>query len=157
MTLLSGARLYAAMATLAPATLAAPSAVNFGSILAIANHLVLADRLWLNRFTGQGAPVPTVDAVIHLPGRGVVLIERLNEPYGWALPGGFVDYGESAEAAARSRAACSRSAPVQRDSRGTGPAYAGGRPGSPAISCRFTGISTNTGPGSPLVATRTAS
>ena len=45
-------------------------------------------------------PVPTVDTVIHLPGRGVVLIERLNEPFGWALPGGFVDYGESAEAAA---------------------------------------------------------
>ncbi|WP_029457872.1 DinB family protein [Solidesulfovibrio alcoholivorans] len=59
----ANARLYAAMAALAPETLAAPSAVNFGSILAIANHLVLADRLWLNRFTGQGAPVPTVDAV----------------------------------------------------------------------------------------------
>ena len=45
-------------------------------------------------------PVPTVDALIHLPGRGVVLVERLNEPYGWALPGGFVDYGEPAELAA---------------------------------------------------------
>jgi 8-oxo-dGTP diphosphatase len=45
-------------------------------------------------------PVPTVDALIHLPGRGVVLVERLNEPHGWALPGGFVDYGEAAEAAA---------------------------------------------------------
>jgi 8-oxo-dGTP diphosphatase len=28
------------------------------------------------------------------------LIERRNEPFGWALPGGFVDYGESLEAAA---------------------------------------------------------
>lgn len=45
-------------------------------------------------------PVPTVDTVIHFPGRGVVLIKRQNEPFGWALPGGFVDYGESAEAAA---------------------------------------------------------
>ena len=45
-------------------------------------------------------PVPTVDAVIHIPGRGVVLIRRKNEPYGWALPGGFVDYGESVETAA---------------------------------------------------------
>ena len=45
-------------------------------------------------------PVPTVDALIHIPGRGVVLVERLNEPYGWALPGGFVDYGEPAELAA---------------------------------------------------------
>ena len=32
--------------------------------------------------------------------RGVVLIKRKNPPYGWALPGGFVDYGESLEAAA---------------------------------------------------------
>ncbi len=45
-------------------------------------------------------PVPTVDALIHIPGRGVVLIERKNEPLGWALPGGFVDYGESVECAA---------------------------------------------------------
>ena len=45
-------------------------------------------------------PVPTVDALIHIPGRGVVLVERLNEPHGWALPGGFVDYGEPAELAA---------------------------------------------------------
>lgn len=45
-------------------------------------------------------PVPTVDVVIFDPGRGVVLIERANPPHGWALPGGFVDYGESLEAAA---------------------------------------------------------
>lgn len=45
-------------------------------------------------------PLPTVDVVIHDPARGVVLIYRANEPYGWALPGGFVDYGESCEAAA---------------------------------------------------------
>jgi 8-oxo-dGTP diphosphatase len=45
-------------------------------------------------------PVPTVDALIHIPGRGVVLVKRLNEPFGWALPGGFVDYGEPAETAA---------------------------------------------------------
>ncbi len=45
-------------------------------------------------------PTPTVDALIHIPGRGVALIERKNEPHGWALPGGFVDYGESVEAAA---------------------------------------------------------
>jgi 8-oxo-dGTP diphosphatase len=28
------------------------------------------------------------------------LIERKNPPHGWALPGGFVDYGESVETAA---------------------------------------------------------
>jgi 8-oxo-dGTP diphosphatase len=35
-----------------------------------------------------------------MPGGGIVLIERKNEPHGWALPGGFIDYGESAEHAA---------------------------------------------------------
>ncbi|MBZ2172842.1 NUDIX domain-containing protein [Nitratidesulfovibrio sp. SRB-5] len=45
-------------------------------------------------------PAPTVDILIHEPGRGIVLIRRRNEPPGWALPGGFIDYGESAEAAA---------------------------------------------------------
>lgn len=45
-------------------------------------------------------PLPTVDVLIHQPGRGVVLVERKNPPPGWALPGGFVDYGETCEAAA---------------------------------------------------------
>jgi len=45
-------------------------------------------------------PFPTVDLIIELEGRGIVLIQRKNPPYGWALPGGFVDYGESLEAAA---------------------------------------------------------
>ncbi|MGW8161623.1 MAG: NUDIX domain-containing protein [Desulfobulbales bacterium] len=44
-------------------------------------------------------PVPTVDVIIEFGG-GVVLIERKNPPLGWALPGGFVDYGESYEQAA---------------------------------------------------------
>ncbi|MCC6502272.1 MAG: NUDIX hydrolase [Deltaproteobacteria bacterium] len=44
-------------------------------------------------------PSPTVDIIIEL-GSGVVLIERKNEPFGWAIPGGFVDYGESLEDAA---------------------------------------------------------
>ena len=44
-------------------------------------------------------PVPTVDIIIEV-GAAIVLIKRKNPPYGWALPGGFVDYGESYEAAA---------------------------------------------------------
>ena len=49
--------------------------------------------------TAHRNPVPTVDIIIEM-NEGVVLIERKNPPYGWALPGGFVDYGESVEAAA---------------------------------------------------------
>ena len=45
-------------------------------------------------------PVPTVDIVIRMPAGGIVLIERSNPPHGWALPGGFVDYGETLESAA---------------------------------------------------------
>jgi len=45
-------------------------------------------------------PYPTVDVVVEVDG-GIVLIERENEPEGWALPGGFVDYGERVEDGAR--------------------------------------------------------
>jgi ADP-ribose pyrophosphatase YjhB (NUDIX family) len=57
-------------------------------------------------------PFPAVDIIIelgsgHKPGqvnevseKRIVLIKRKKQPFGWALPGGFVDYGESLEAAA---------------------------------------------------------
>ena len=45
-------------------------------------------------------PFPTVDIIIVMETGGIVLIKRKNPPFGWALPGGFVDYGESLEAAA---------------------------------------------------------
>ncbi len=44
-------------------------------------------------------PIPTVDVIIELEG-GIVLIKRKNPPPGWALPGGFIEYNESAEDAA---------------------------------------------------------
>jgi len=55
-------------------------------------HCLKAIELYKN-------PVPTVDIIIEV-GTKIVLIKRKNPPYGWALPGGFVDYGESYETAA---------------------------------------------------------
>ena len=52
-------------------------------------------------------PLLTVDIIIEMcdrPGRPIVLIERRHPPHGWALPGGFVDVGETLEAAARREA-----------------------------------------------------
>jgi 8-oxo-dGTP diphosphatase len=46
-----------------------------------------------------------VDVIIEWEGSSVVLIERRNAPHGWALPGGFVEYGETLEAAAIREAA----------------------------------------------------
>ena len=52
-------------------------------------------------------PALTVDAVITDPAHGVVLIRRRNAPFAgcWALPGGFVDPGETCEAACAREAA----------------------------------------------------
>jgi 8-oxo-dGTP diphosphatase len=48
-------------------------------------------------------PLATTDVIIE-NGGGIVLVRRRNPPLGWALPGGFVDIGESVAAAARREA-----------------------------------------------------
>ncbi len=52
-----------------------------------------------NEIESHRNPTPTVDVIIEIRDQ-IVLIERKNPPFGWALPGGFVDYGESFETAA---------------------------------------------------------
>jgi O-acetyl-ADP-ribose deacetylase (regulator of RNase III)/ADP-ribose pyrophosphatase YjhB (NUDIX family) len=57
---------------------------------------------YLEYVTGklQAGPFTTVDAIIEIDD-GIVIIKRTNPPFGWALPGGFVDYAESLEGAVR--------------------------------------------------------
>lgn len=52
-------------------------------------------------FAVYANPKPTVDVIIYDSNKGVVIIRRKNIPHGYALPGGFIDEGESAENAAR--------------------------------------------------------
>ncbi len=54
---------------------------------------------WKDLFNQRIAPLLTVDIIIRYKG-GIVLINRAEEPLGWAIPGGFVDFGETVEQAA---------------------------------------------------------
>jgi O-acetyl-ADP-ribose deacetylase (regulator of RNase III)/ADP-ribose pyrophosphatase YjhB (NUDIX family) len=63
----------------------------------IFNKNVVTYLNYIDKKISQG-PFLTVDGIIEHDG-GVVLIARSNPPLGWALPGGFVDYGESVEQA----------------------------------------------------------
>jgi 8-oxo-dGTP diphosphatase len=52
------------------------------------------------------SPALTVDIIIIRKGGSIVLVKRLNPPFQgeWAIPGGFVEYGETVEAAAKREA-----------------------------------------------------
>lgn len=61
------------------------------------NKGVIGYLEYVTQKLGDG-PYSTVDAIIEIDG-GIVIIKRSNPPFGWALPGGFVDCGESLEEA----------------------------------------------------------
>ena len=58
-------RLYAKAAALSDADYRAGRGAFFGSVHATLNHLVLADRIWMQRFTGQGPTYPQLDTILY--------------------------------------------------------------------------------------------
>lgn len=57
-------RLYTACAALEDAEYRKTRAVSFGSIHALLNHLLLADRIWMSRFDGGGAVTPPLNTIL---------------------------------------------------------------------------------------------
>lgn len=54
---------------------------------------------WKTLFAQRTVPLLTVDIIIRFRG-GIVLVDRAKEPFGWSIPGGFVEFGETVEQAA---------------------------------------------------------
>ena len=57
-------RLYDGAATLSDDAYRRDLAAFFGSVHATLNHLLLVDRLWLDRVKGRSGPVPALDSVL---------------------------------------------------------------------------------------------
>jgi len=99
---------------------------------------------YLDYFENQlQSPFATVDTIIDMNG-AVVLIKRTNPPYGWAIPGGFVDYGESLEDAARREALEETSLQVDNLKQFHTYSYAKRDPRFHTISTVFTATATGT-------------
>jgi uncharacterized damage-inducible protein DinB len=74
----ANALLFGHLAELSPEDWAAPRSVNFGSLAGIANHVILADRAWLSRFTGSHDGPPAIDTIPY-PGFPDLLTARRAE------------------------------------------------------------------------------
>ena len=73
--------------------------IEMGSGVRFADHGIPTKNARSMESPG-GFTDPPGDAEIGVAGSRIVLIRRKNYPFGWAIPGGFVDYGESLEEAA---------------------------------------------------------
>jgi uncharacterized damage-inducible protein DinB len=61
----ANAALYDAAGELSEQELRAPMGAFFGSLLATLNHILVADRIWLKRFTGMGTAPSRLDVILH--------------------------------------------------------------------------------------------
>jgi uncharacterized damage-inducible protein DinB len=61
----ANATLYAAAADLTQAELNADCGAFFGSLIATLNHILVADRIWMHRFTGGGEASGRLDAILY--------------------------------------------------------------------------------------------
>lgn len=74
----ANALLFEHLSELSPEDWTAPRPVNFGSLAGIANHVLLADRAWLSRFTGSGDSPAAIDTIPY-PGFTDLLTARRAE------------------------------------------------------------------------------
>lgn len=61
----ANARVYEAAAALDEAALNRDTGAFFGSLLGTLNHVLVADRIWLKRFTGEGSAPTKLDTILH--------------------------------------------------------------------------------------------
>ena len=61
----ANAAVYDAAAALSQEELNRDTGAFFGSLLGTLNHVLAGDRIWLKRFTGEGAAPATLDAILH--------------------------------------------------------------------------------------------
>lgn len=58
-------RLYASCSELSDDDYRRERRVSFGSIFGLLNHMLLGDRIWMKRFTGEGAKTPPLNTVLY--------------------------------------------------------------------------------------------
>lgn len=81
-------RIYDAALELTDEEFNRPVGAVFGSLMGTLNHLLVTDRIWMKRFTGEGDAPAALDAIIH-KGLGALRVSRETED------GRIIDWVES--------------------------------------------------------------